>query len=60
MLFIKVFFSLKLPPNIGKLKSLFTLDLEKCNLEGPILDIIHGSPMRTKDILGFLLSVLEE
>uniref|UniRef100_K1R5J3 non-specific serine/threonine protein kinase n=1 Tax=Magallana gigas TaxID=29159 RepID=K1R5J3_MAGGI len=50
----------ELPPNIGKLKSLFTLDLEKCNLEGPILDIIHGSPMRTKDILGFLLSVLED
>ncbi|XP_061197490.1 leucine-rich repeat serine/threonine-protein kinase 1-like [Saccostrea echinata] len=50
----------ELPPNIGKLKSLFTLELEKCNLEGPILDIIQGSHKRTKDILGFLLSILEE
>lgn len=60
MLFINVFFLLKLFLNIGKLKSLFILDLEKCNLEGLILDIIYGSLMRIKDIFGFLFLVLEE
>lgn len=60
MLFVKVFFLLKLFLNIGKLKSLFILDLEKCNLEGLILDIIYGSLMRIKDIFGFLFLVLEE
>lgn len=60
MLFINVFFLLKLFLNIGKLKSLFILDLEKCNLEGLILDIIYGLLMRIKDIFGFLFLVLEE
>lgn len=60
MLFINVFFLLKLFLNIGKLKSLFILDLEKCNLEGLILDIIYGFLMRIKDIFGFLFLVLEE
>lgn len=60
MLFINVFFLFKLFLNIGKLKSLFILDLEKCNLEGLILDIIYGSLMRIKDIFGFLFLVLEE
>lgn len=60
MLFINVFLLLKLFLNIGKLKSLFILDLEKCNLEGLILDIIYGSLMRIKDIFGFLFLVLEE
>lgn len=59
-MFINVFFLLKLFLNIGKLKSLFILDLEKCNLEGLILDIIYGSLMRIKDIFGFLFLVLEE
>lgn len=60
MLFINVFFLFKLFLNIGKLKSLFILDLEKCNLEGLILDIIYGLLMRIKDIFGFLFLVLEE
>lgn len=60
MLFINVFFLLKLFLNIGKLKSLFILDLEKCNLEGLILDIIYGLLMCIKDIFGFLFLVLEE
>ncbi|KAK3091447.1 hypothetical protein FSP39_019911 [Pinctada imbricata] len=50
----------ELPPQLGRLKSLFTLETDMCPIEGPIQDIIRGSARRTRDILGFLLSILEE
>ncbi|XP_071107767.1 leucine-rich repeat serine/threonine-protein kinase 1-like [Haliotis cracherodii] len=50
----------ELPPKLGLLKKLWKLELELCPLDGVIQDMIKSSRYPTKDILGFLLSVLEE
>ena len=56
-----VYSVLQLPPQLGQLKQLLTLEIELCPLEGHIQDIISKKAnFRTRDILGFLLSVLEE
>ncbi|XP_063446430.1 leucine-rich repeat serine/threonine-protein kinase 1-like isoform X1 [Mytilus trossulus] len=51
----------ELPPQLGRLKNLLTIEIELCPLEGHIQDIISKKAnFRTRDILGFLLSVLED
>ena len=50
----------ELPPELGRLKHMLTLEIELCPLEGHIQDIISKKNFRTRDILGFLMSVLEE
>jgi hypothetical protein len=55
-----VYLFLQLPPKLGLLKNLWKLDLELCPLEGVIQDLLHSSRYPVKDILGFLLSILEE
>lgn len=50
----------ELPSKLGLLKNLWKLDLELCPLEGVIHDLLQSSRFPVRDILGFLLSVLEE
>ncbi|KAL5018104.1 hypothetical protein ScPMuIL_003826 [Solemya velum] len=49
----------ELPPELGKLQ-LMRLDIDRCYIEGPIQDILRNSRNATRDIIGFLDSVLEE
>ncbi|KAK7507943.1 hypothetical protein BaRGS_00000908 [Batillaria attramentaria] len=51
---------LSLPSKLGLLKKLWKLDLELCPLDGAIQDFLQNSRYPVRDILGFLLSVLEE
>lgn len=50
----------ELPSKLGLLKKLWKLDLELCPLDGAIQDFLQNSRFPVRDILGFLLSVLEE
>ena len=50
----------QLPSKLGLLKNLWKLDLELCPLDGVIHDLLQSSRFPVRDILGFLLSVLEE
>ncbi|KAK6169175.1 hypothetical protein SNE40_020275 [Patella caerulea] len=50
----------ELPPKLGLLKKLWKLELELCPLDGTIQDLLKNSRYQVKDILGFLLSILEE
>ncbi|XP_070186120.1 leucine-rich repeat serine/threonine-protein kinase 1-like isoform X2 [Littorina saxatilis] len=50
----------ELPSKLGLLKNLWKLDLELCPLDGVIHDLLQNSRYPVRDILGFLLSILEE